>query len=632
VDERWKRRFTAPEIRSVRWADASPDRLAVVSTEGGTIGAWAWDHASGHRRRVSGPSVGTEEAFVTPGGRGVVWWEDLLGDERGRWMVTPFDGGPSHPLLPDVPHAWAAGLSFGGQSVAVGCSTEDEYAVWVGPIDEAPAPASAAATADEAPVDATAPADEAPAPATAPASARAPARVVYRHERPAGVGTEWPQGGGGLSADGRLLCLRHAERSDIAHPALRIVDATTGAAFGELLDPGRTIAPLAWSPVVGDARLLLVRELGDRSRPWIWDPESGDLAEVPVDLPGDVARAWWYPNGRSLLLHHEFDAVAGLHRLDLAGGALETIVAPGGTIEDAGVRPDGAVWYRYEDGATPPSWRRPSDGAAVLALADDPAPAGRRWKAIWFENPAGQQIQGWLLRPPGRAPYPTILNAHGGPDWHVSDLWDPAAQAYADHGFAVLSVNYRGSTGFGAAFREALRGNIGFPESEDLLAGLDHLVGLGIADPGRAFFEGWSWGGYLATLNAGLHPERWRGVTAGIPTGDLVAAHYECGPAIRAWDVATMGGDPMDLPELYHERNPMTYVERVAAPMLIIAGEHDVRCPLGQVMVYAHALRRLGKPVELHVYRGGHHANRVEERIRHVELVLDFFGRCLEGA
>jgi dipeptidyl aminopeptidase/acylaminoacyl peptidase len=111
-----------------------------------------------------------------------------------------------------------------------------------------------------------------------------------------------------------------------------------------------------------------------------------------------------------------------------------------------------------------------------------------------------------------------------------------------------------------------------------------------------------------------------------------VAAHYECGPTIRAWDVATMGGDPMQLPELYHERNPMTYVERVAAPMLIIAGEHDVRCRLGQVMVYAHALRRLGKPVELHVYPGGHHANRVEERIRHVELVLDFFGRCLEGA
>jgi acetyl esterase/lipase len=603
VDERWKRRFTAPEIRSVRWADASPDRLAVISTEGGAIGAWAWDRTGGDRRRVSGASVGTEEAFVTPDGLGVVWWEDLLGDERGRWMVTPFDGSPGRPLLPGVPNAWAAGLSFGGASVAAGYVTEDEYAIWV---------------------------------ASADARADAPARVVYRHERPAGVGSEWPQGGGGLSADGRLLCIRHSERSDIAHPAIRIVDATTGAALGELLDPDRTLVPLAWSPVVRDDRLLLVRELADRPRPWIWDLGSGVLAELPADitadLPGDVARAWWYPDGRALLLHHELDAVAGLHGIDLATGALDTVVAPGGTIEDAAVRPDGTVWYRYEDGATPPSWRRTPDGAVVLALPDDPPPARRRWEAIWFENATGGRIQGWLLRPRGRAPYPTILNAHGGPDWHASDLWDPVAQAYVDHGFAVVSVNYRGSTGYGVAFREALRGNIGFPESEDLLAGLDHLVERGIADPARTFLEGWSWGGYLATLNAGLHPARWRGIAAGIPTGDLVAAHYECGPAIRAWDVATMGGDPMDLPDLYHERNPMTYVEWVAAPMLIIAGEHDVRCPLGQVMFYAHALRRMGKPVELHVYPGGHHANRVEERIRHVELVLDFFGRCLERA
>jgi len=521
VNGDWKRRFTAPEIRSVRWSGGTRDRLAVVSTEGGATGAWAWDLKGGDRRRVSGASVGTEEAFVTPDGLGIVWWEDLLGDERGRWVVTPYKGGPAAPLIADAPHAWAAGISFGGGLVAAGYSTDDEYAIWVGPADR---------------------------------RSEAPARVVYQSRRPAGVGSEWPQGSGGLSADGRFLCLRHSERSDIAHPALRIVDVPTGGALGELLDPGRTIEPLAWSPVAGDARLLLVRELTDRMRPWIWDAGSGDLTEVgadlSVELPGDVAPASWYPDGRSLLLHHDHEAISSLHRLDLASGILEAVVAPGGTIDDAGVRPDRSVWYRYEDGATPPSWRRAPDGASVLACPGERAPAGTRWEATWFENPIGQRIQGWLLRPPGRAPYPTILNAHGGPDWHVSDRWDPVAQAYVDHGFAVLSVNYRGSTGFGAAFRESLHGNVGFPESEDLLAGLDHLVGLGIADPDRVFFEGWSWGGYLANLNAGLHPERWRGIAAGIPTGDYVAAHYECGPAIRAWDVATMGGDPLELPEL----------------------------------------------------------------------------------
>ena len=112
---------------------------------------------------------------------------------------------------------------------------------------------------------------------------------------------------------------------------------------------------------------------------------------------------------------------------------------------------------------------------------------------------------------------------------------------------------------------------------------------------------------------------------AGIPVGDSVA-HYECAPALRAWDIAVMGGSPMEVPELFHERNPMTYVDRVRAPMLMIAGEHDSRC-LGQVMVYAHALRLRGAEVEVHLYPGGHHANDIDEQIRHVELMLEFMHR-----
>ncbi|MEP7060459.1 MAG: prolyl oligopeptidase family serine peptidase, partial [Actinomycetota bacterium] len=139
--------------------------------------------------------------------------------------------------------------------------------------------------------------------------------------------------------------------------------------------------------------------------------------------------------------------------------------------------------------------------------------------------------------------------------------------------------------------------------------------------------EGWSWGGYLANLNAGINPDRWKAVVAGIPAGDYVAAHYESAPPLQAWDVSVMGGTPMDLPQLYAERNPMTYVDRVTAPTLIIAGTHDSRCPIGQVMVHAHALKVRGKPVEVHLYPGGHHANDAQESIRHVELIVAFLNR-----
>ncbi len=587
----WRRRFTAPRIDEVRWVPTAPDRLAVVSTEDGSSQAWAWDRVSGERRRVSDAGVGAEEVHLTADGESVVWWLDPSGDERGRWMATPFGGGPSRPLLPDRPDAWMAGISLVDGAVAAGFATDEAYEIVV-------------------------------------ARDGLPATTIYRDVRPAGVGAEWPQGPGGLSADGSFLAIRHAERSDIAHPAVRVIRIADGRAVGEILDEGRPVWPVAWAPMAGDARLVVGRETGDRQRPWLWDLATGELTELSLDLPGDIAGAWWYPDGRALLLHHDHDARGSLHRFALADRALTEVVPAIGTIAGAGVRPDGTVWYRAEDGVSPPTWRDAS-GAVAVRLPTDPPPPGRSWEDVRFTGPSGAEIQGLLMRPDGPPPYPTIVSVHGGPEHHDTDAFSPIHLAYADAGHAVLTVNYRGSTGYGAAFRESLREDVGFGESGDIVAGLDHLVALGVTDPERVILEGWSWGGYLATLNAGLRPDRWRGIVAGIPVGDLVAAHYESAPALQAWDVATFGGSPMEAPARYHERDPMTYVDAVRAPVLIVAGEHDSRCPIGQVMTYAHALLVRDHPVEVHLYPGGHHANDVAERIRQVDLILGFIGRCL---
>jgi dipeptidyl aminopeptidase/acylaminoacyl peptidase len=191
----------------------------------------------------------------------------------------------------------------------------------------------------------------------------------------------------------------------------------------------------------------------------------------------------------------------------------------------------------------------------------------------------------------------------------------------------VALVNYRGSTGYGIAFRRALIGNPWFPETEDVIAGLDALIAAGITDPERVAFSGWSWGGCLACLNEGLHPDRWRAVFAGIPAGDLVAAHHASMPEIRAWDVALYGGTPDDMPELYDERNPMTYVDRARAPVLVIAGEQDPRCPIEGITPWVDALRARGVSVDVHLYPTGHHTNKVSERVRQMELILAFFQR-----
>jgi dipeptidyl aminopeptidase/acylaminoacyl peptidase len=263
-----------------------------------------------------------------------------------------------------------------------------------------------------------------------------------------------------------------------------------------------------------------------------------------------------------------------------------------------------------------------------LVLIDVPGPAdmpdNRPYSPFSFENPAGQRVDGFVATPGGEGPFPTVMSVHGGPEWEDADAFDARVQAFTDHGCAVGMVNYRGSTGQGADWREALRGDIGFPETEDVVVGLDALVDAGIADPERAFIEGASWGGYITLLAIGLHPERWRGAVASVPVGDLVACHEDCSPAQQAYDVAIMGGDPTDLPELYAERSPITYVGSVRCPVLVFAGEHDSACPIRQVRNYVRALEAHGGRVTLRTRSFGHHANTAGERIEEMRLALEF--------
>src|SRR5206468_3373241 len=201
-------------------------------------------------------------------------------------------------------------------------------------------------------------------------------------------------------------------------------------------------------------------------RPAIWDLDTGGRQDLEVpDLPGDVFPVDWYPEGSALLVRHEHEGIDELRRLDLATGTTEPAAAHRGQVLEAAVRPDGRTWLFGDDSVHASRVMDDVGGAPIPATAE-PGPDGSRFRSFWFENPAGQRIQSWVATPHGDGPHPTIVYAHGGPEWHFRDGYDEEILAYVDHGFAVAMVNYRGSTGYGVAFREALLRNIGFPESE----------------------------------------------------------------------------------------------------------------------------------------------------------------------
>jgi dipeptidyl aminopeptidase/acylaminoacyl peptidase len=291
------------------------------------------------------------------------------------------------------------------------------------------------------------------------------------------------------------------------------------------------------------------------------------------------------------------------------------------------VGPDGAVWLCHSSGGTAPRILDHA-GRDVLLLEGEPAPSGRPFESFRFANGHGDEVQAFLVAPAGNGPFPIFLRPHGGPTWLDEDRWHPEVQSYVDAGFAVVLVNYRGSTGRGAAWRDTLIGDIGGPELEDLNDALDHLIDRGVADADRAVIGGWSWGGYLTLMMLGKHPERgWRCGIAGIPVGDYELSYEDMSPVLQAYDRALLGGRPDEVPELMADRNPIHSADAVEAPVLFVIGENDSRCPYRQAMAYVERLAARKHPHEVYLFGTGHGSNDVEEEIRQQRAILSFLER-----
>lgn len=576
----WQRRFSAVRFSLPRWARHTPHRAAYTTNRSGVRQLWSWDLRTDRHVRLTDNPTGVAWGVPVPDGSGVAWFDDEGGSEIGRFVVSPSDGGEAVPLAPDLPPGWSGGLSLRAERSALGRADDEGFAITI--------------------------------------VQHGAARTIITRRLPVQVG--------GLSADAGLLALSHAEHGDALHPTVQVVDpdgALVGAAFDGL---GNTIDPAGWSPVRGDDRLALVVDRDGRRRPEIWDVRHDHRIPCAVDLPGDVDVEDWYPDGSALLLAHEHLGRRTLLRHDPAGGATTPLELGRGTVDAARIRPDGTLWYVVESSARAPAVRSRSgdDDRVLLSAPDRTAPDGTPAQSVHYPNDAGDDVHAYLTLPPGNPPHPLVVDIHGGPHAHVADRFDPFVQAWVDHGFAVFAPNYRGSSGYGKAWQDALQGDPGRPELLDIHAGRDHLVETGVADPDRIVLTGASWGGYLTLQGIGTSPEAWSAAVAVVPVADYIAAYDDEAPALREFDRALFGDTPEGNPDLYRERSPITYVDRVRIPVLIITGANDTRCPQRQVDNYVAALTSHGVVHQYDVYEAGHGSMATAENIRQQALALDF--------
>ncbi|WP_338685306.1 prolyl oligopeptidase family serine peptidase [Streptomyces acidiscabies] len=585
----WEKRFRAPRVSLPDWAEDAPDRSLFTSNATGTYELYAWDRVSGEQRQVTDRANGTTDGRLSPDGAWIWWFDDKDGDEFGVWRRQPFAGGPDEPATPGLDPSYPAGLALGrdGRTSVVGRSTdEDGTTIHVVLQGEAP-------------------------------------REIYRHRESAGVGD--------LSYDGTLIAVEHTEHGDAMHSALRVLalDGTTVAELDDTRGGAEELGleVLGFAPVAGDTRLLIGHQRRGRWEPLVWDVVSGGQTELSLDLPGDV-NAEWFPDGGSLLIAHSHEARSELFRYDFASGGLERIPTPAGTVSGASARPDGSAEYLWSSAAQPPAVRSTS-GGVVLDPPGMRSPGSVPVEDVWVEGPGGR-IHALVQKPAGaRGPLPTVFDIHGGPTWHDSDAFAAAPAAWVDHGYAVVRVNYRGSTGYGRAWTDALKHRVGLIELEDIAAVREWAVSSGLADPARLVLTGGSWGGYLTLLGLGTQPDAWALGIAAVPVADYVTAYHDEMEALKAMDRTLLGGTPEEVPERYEASSPLTYVDQVKAPVYISAGVNDPRCPIRQVDNYVRRLEAREAVHEVYRYDAGHGSLVVDERIKQVRLELEFAERHL---
>jgi dipeptidyl aminopeptidase/acylaminoacyl peptidase len=273
---------------------------------------------------------------------------------------------------------------------------------------------------------------------------------------------------------------------------------------------------------------------------------------------------------------------------------------------------DPGVYYLYD------RRRKRVEELAVVRPDVDPALMARV-QPVSFQARDGLTLHGYLTLPPGGPGknLPLVIHPHGGP-YGPRDEWgyNPEIQFYANRGFAVLQVNFRGSGGFGQEFEAAGWKRWGLEMQDDLTDGVKWAIGQGIADPDRVVISGASYGGYATMAGLVFTPELYR---AGINYVGVVNIETRIpkavAPHLTYWYRTRLGdlGDADDRRRI-RETSPVHFADRIRVPLLMAYGKNDPRVPIDQAYDIERALKRAGVPYELIVEGDEGHGFRNEEK------------------
>jgi dipeptidyl aminopeptidase/acylaminoacyl peptidase len=345
------------------------------------------------------------------------------------------------------------------------------------------------------------------------------------------------------------------------------------------------------------------------------------------------------PDGKHITFTANVDGNEDLYLYDLATGKAMALPIPKGVNSPAGghsaFTPDGQRLLYYHNGPTAPGdlWvydlaRGKSQQITQSLVAGVRSEDMVEPYLVHYPSRDGKwTISAFLYVPFNMArngQNAAIVYLHGGPTAQTVNSFNRFIQYAVSQGYMVLAPNYRGSTGYGKEFQQANLLDMGGGDLQDVLAGVDWIKQTGHLDPKKIAVMGASYGGYLSMMAVTKAPDMW---AAGVPIVPFVNWFTEIENedlALQQWDLATMG-DPGKNKALYEERSPINFVDRIKAPLMLLAGGHDPRCPKEETQQVVDAIKKRGGTVDSKTYENeGHGFARVENQIDAYKRVADF--------
>jgi dipeptidyl aminopeptidase/acylaminoacyl peptidase len=226
--------------------------------------------------------------------------------------------------------------------------------------------------------------------------------------------------------------------------------------------------------------------------------------------------------------------------------------------------------------------------------------------------------------PPGLPPL--VVLVHGGPTSQVNAAYNPQAQFFATRGYAVLAVNHRGSTGYGKAYRDKLRGMWGVYDVEDCISGAAYLAALGIIDPDKLVIMGGSAGGYTVLQSLATRPGVYKAGICLYGVSDLFALDEETHKFESRYQDSLLGALP-EAAAVWRARSPIFHADKIRDPLLIFQGDEDRVVPPNQSEKIVAALKKRGVPHEYHLFAGEGHGFRKPEHIQTMYAAIEAFLR-----